>query len=36
MSEIEPAYTPQQAKVEADRCLFCFDAPCIAACPTGI
>ena len=36
MAEIEPAYTPQQAKVEADRCLFCFDAPCITACPTGI
>lgn len=36
MAEIEPAYSPQQAKVEANRCLFCFDAPCIAACPTGI
>ena len=36
MAEIEPAYTPQQAKVEADRCLYCFDAPCITACPTGI
>ena len=36
MAEMEPAYTPQQAKVEADRCLFCFDAPCITACPTGI
>lgn len=36
MAEIEPAYTPQQALVEANRCLFCFDAPCISACPTGI
>jgi dihydropyrimidine dehydrogenase (NAD+) subunit PreT len=36
MAEIEPAYTPQEAVVEANRCLFCFDAPCIAACPTGI
>ena len=36
MAEIEPAYTPQQAKVEADRCLYCFDAPCITACPTCI
>ena len=25
-----------QAKVEADRCYYCFDAPCITACPTGI
>ncbi len=26
----------QQAKTEAERCLQCFDAPCIAACPTHI
>ncbi len=25
-----------QAKVEADRCYYCFDAPCTTACPTGI
>ena len=25
-----------QASVEAARCLFCFDAPCTEACPTGI
>jgi glutamate synthase (NADPH/NADH) small chain len=25
-----------QAVVEADRCYFCYDAPCITACPTGI
>lgn len=25
-----------QAGQEAARCLFCFDAPCIEACPTGI
>jgi dihydropyrimidine dehydrogenase (NAD+) subunit PreT len=24
------------ALVEANRCHFCYDAPCIAACPTGI
>src|SRR5690606_4381859 len=24
------------ALVEANRCLFCYDAPCIKACPTGI
>jgi len=26
----------QQAKIEAERCLQCFDAPCTAACPTHI
>src|ERR1700730_14707354 len=36
MAELHPAYTPQEAAVEAARCLFCFDAPCIMACPTGI
>lgn len=36
MSEIAPRYTPQEAIIEANRCLFCFDAPCIQACPTGI
>jgi dihydropyrimidine dehydrogenase (NAD+) subunit PreT len=36
MAELQPAYTPQEAAVEASRCLFCFDAPCIMACPTGI
>lgn len=34
--DYKPAYTAQQAVVEANRCLFCFDAPCIKACPTGI
>lgn len=29
-------YTPDQAAVEANRCLFCNDAPCIAKCPTTI
>ena len=36
MADFKPAYTPQEALIEADRCLFCFDAPCIQACPTGI
>src|SRR5713101_8259703 len=36
MAELAPAYTPQEAIIEANRCLFCFDAPCIQACPTGI
>jgi len=36
MAEIAPCYTSQEAIIEANRCLFCFDAPCIQACPTGI
>jgi glutamate synthase (NADPH/NADH) small chain len=28
--------TSRQAAIEATRCLFCFDAPCTAACPTHI
>ena len=32
----KPAYTLQQAKVESNRCLYCYDAPCIKACPTEI
>ena len=35
-AEIEPRYSEQQALIESSRCLFCFDAPCITACPTGI
>ncbi|ETX30155.1 NAD(P)-dependent oxidoreductase [Roseivivax isoporae] len=25
-----------EAQVAADRCYFCYDAPCVTACPTGI
>ena len=35
-SEINPAMTPAEAGVEANRCLFCYDAPCTRACPTHI
>ena len=34
--DYKPALTDPQAKTEASRCLFCHDAPCIQACPTGI
>ena len=34
--ELHPALNTQSALAEANRCLFCFDAPCIAACPTHI
>lgn len=36
LADYKPRYTPQEALIEANRCLFCFDAPCIQACPTGI
>jgi dihydropyrimidine dehydrogenase (NAD+) subunit PreT len=36
MADIAPPYSPQEARIEASRCLFCHDAPCITACPTGI
>lgn len=35
-SETYPRYTKNEATVEANRCLYCFDAPCIQACPTEI
>ncbi len=34
--EHEPQLTEADAVAEANRCLYCFEAPCIAACPTGI
>ena len=34
--DLKPPLRPQEAHVEASRCLYCFDAPCIMACPTGI
>ena len=36
-SDIHPPFeTKDAAVVEANRCLFCYDAPCIKACPTSI
>jgi glutamate synthase (NADPH/NADH) small chain len=35
-ADINPPFAPHNAKVEANRCLFCFDAPCTRACPTHI
>src|SRR5271165_1377990 len=35
-ADLHPAFTPQAAVVEASRCLYCYDAPCMAACPTHI
>ena len=35
-TDYKPAYSRNQAMVEANRCLYCHDAPCITACPTSI
>lgn len=35
-ADLTPLLAPAQAHVEADRCLYCWDAPCIQACPTSI
>src|SRR5436309_2590930 len=34
--DLHPALDAHAASIEASRCLFCFDAPCTAACPTHI
>ena len=34
--EIHPPLSEHEAYVEGDRCYYCYDAPCIEACPTGI
>jgi dihydropyrimidine dehydrogenase (NAD+) subunit PreT len=36
LSELLPPLTPNEAAVEAARCLMCYDAPCTHACPTHI
>ncbi|HEY6347877.1 MAG TPA: NAD(P)-dependent oxidoreductase [Candidatus Angelobacter sp.] len=35
-ADINPPLTPGQVLEQGSRCLFCHDAPCIKACPTGI
>ena len=35
-ADLHPALDPHEAQVAADRCYFCYDAPCVAACPTEI
>lgn len=36
LGEKKPLYTPHEAFTEASRCIYCSDAPCVQACPTGI
>lgn len=34
--QIKPLMNDTEAYIESSRCLFCYDAPCQAACPTDI
>lgn len=34
--QIKPYMNATMAYYESSRCLFCYDAPCVKACPTGI
>ena len=36
MGEVAEGYTPEQAMVEANRCLQCRNAPCVAGCPVRV
>jgi dihydropyrimidine dehydrogenase (NAD+) subunit PreT len=35
-ADLHPAFDAHEARVAADRCYFCHDAPCVTACPTSI
>ena len=35
-SDLHPPLSSDKARIEADRCYFCHDAPCMEACPTSI
>ncbi|WP_375438317.1 FAD-dependent oxidoreductase [uncultured Hymenobacter sp.] len=35
-AQLKPRMNNTEALYESSRCLFCFDAPCIKACPSGI
>ena len=35
-SDLHPPLGRSEALIAADRCYFCYDAPCTTACPTGI
>ncbi len=35
-ADLHPRLSGHEALVEADRCYFCHDAPCMTACPTSI
>lgn len=35
-ADLHAPFDAHEAAVAADRCYFCFDAPCMTACPTSI
>jgi dihydropyrimidine dehydrogenase (NAD+) subunit PreT len=35
-ADLHPPLSHHEALVESDRCYFCYDAPCMKACPTSI
>src|SRR5690606_3256601 len=35
-ADVAPPLDDRQALIAANRCYYCYDAPCITACPTGI
>src|SRR3546814_169054 len=35
-SDLAPPLNARQAHLEASRCLYCYDAPCVNACPSEI
>jgi dihydropyrimidine dehydrogenase (NAD+) subunit PreT len=35
-ADLHPRLGAREARVAAERCLFCYDAPCVQACPTAI
>ncbi|MHA6345717.1 NAD(P)-dependent oxidoreductase [Roseivivax sp. CAU 1761] len=35
-ADLHAPLDPHEAAVAADRCYFCYDAPCVTACPTAI
>ena len=35
-SDLHPPLSQPEALIEAERCYFCYDAPCTTACPTDI
>ena len=36
LADAKANYSQGEAVAEANRCLYCHDAPCVTACPTGI
>ena len=35
-TEVKGPMAREEARVESSRCLYCYDAPCVTACPTHI